>query len=342
MRYPVSTGGILKKAANRRVRGCLQVICFLTGVWVLGPGYAVTQNTGDSTVSMPDSKAVTDETAQMPQADKARPDEGEEALMQMRSRLREAEQSQDILIGERNRLEKQLIDEQGARSKTEEALSVARMDRDRARDALSQTKTGLMEAEASLSQLKSELEKINGILQQYRDTLGEMKNALIDITAERDRLGTELKQSRDEQMRMRDQLDQTESTAGGLRNEMVDLQARLPRSLGGEASLESLEQEAGLTAAKLREIQDGMHGGTDGSMPVQRDSAISALRDWQLLIASATNASGVYRLQPKDTLGKAARLFYGTVRKWRLIYEANRHILDDPDRVIPGLTLVIP
>lgn len=308
----------------------------------MGPGCAVAQNAGDSTVSMPDSKAVTDETAQMPQKDGSRPDEGEEALIQMRSRLQDAQQSQNILIGERNRLEKQLIDEQGARSKTEEALSVAQMERDRVRDALSQTKTGLMAAEASLSQLKSELDKINGILQQYRDTLGEMKNALADITAERDRLSAELKQSRDEQMRMSVQLDQTESTAGGLRDEMVDLQARLPRSLGGKASLESLEQQAGLSAAKLREIQDGMRRDIDNTMSVQRDSAIIALRDWQLLIASATQASGAYRLQPKDTLGKVAQLFYGTVRKWRLIYEANRHILDDPDRVIPGLTLVIP
>ena len=342
MKYPVSTDGVLQKAANRRGRGFLRLICFLAGVWVFGPGFAATESAGDPKVSLPDSKAVTDETAQMPRTDTLRPDGGEEALIQMRSRLREAEQSQNILIGERNRLEKQLIDEQGAHSKTEEALSVAQMERDRAREALSQTKTGLMVAEASLSQLKSELDKINGILQQYRDTLGEMKNALIDITAERDRLVTELKQSRDDQMRMSFELDQTESTAGGLRDEMVDLQARLPQSLGGEASLAALEREAGLSAARLRKIHDGMRGDTGNTMTAQRNSAVNALRDWQLLIASATHASGVYRLQPKDTLGKAAQLFYGTVRKWRLIYQANRHILDDPDRIIPGLTLVIP
>ncbi len=342
MKYPDSTGRVSKKAANRQVRVCLRVICFLAGAWVLGQGYAATDKAGDSAAPMSDSKAAIDETTQMPQTDTAEPDRREEALIQIRGRLREAEQSQDILVGERNRLEKQLIDEQGARSKTEEALSVTQMERDRARDALSQTKTGLMEAEASLSRLRSELDKINGILQQYRDTLNETENALIDITAERDRLAAELKQSQDEQVRMSVQLDQIKSTAGGLRNEMVDLQARLPKTLGGGASLESLEREAEKSAAELRKIHNGMRQDSGKSMSVQRDSAVTALRDWQLLIASETQASGVYQLQPGDTLGKAAQRFYGTARKWRLVYEANRHILDNPDRVIPHLTLIIP
>jgi len=342
MKYPGSTGRISKKAANRQGKVYLRVICFLAGAWVLGQGYAATDKAGDSTAPIPDSKTAVDETTQISQTARTEPDQREEELIQIQTRLREAEQSLNNLVGERDRLEKQLIDEQGARSKTEEALSVTQMERDRARDALSQTKTGLMEAEASLSRLRSELDKIKETLQQYRDTLGETKNALIDITAERDRLRAELKQSQDEQVRMSVQLDQIKSTAGGLKNEMVDLQARLPKTLGGGASLETLEREAEKSAGELRKIHDEMRRDSEKSMSEQRDSAVSALRNWQLLIASATQASGVYQLQRGDTLGKAAQRFYGTNRKWRLVYEANRHILDNPNRVIPHLTLIIP
>lgn len=342
MKYLVSTGRMSNKAANQQGRMRLLVICFLAGAWVFGQGYAATDNAGDSTVPMPDPKPAGDETTQMPQAATAEPDRREEVFIQIQTRLREAEQSRDILVGEKDRLEKQLIDEQGARSKTEEALSVTQMERDRAREALSQTKKGLMETEATLSGFRSELGKMNGILRQYRDALGKTKNALIDITAERDRLAAELKQSQDEQVRMSVQLDQIQSTAGGLKNEMVDLQARLPRTLGGGASLETLEREAGKSAAELRKIQDEIRRDAGNSMSGQGDAAISALRNWQLLIASATQASGVYRLQPGDTLGKTAQRFYGTNLKWRRIYEANQHILDNPDRVIPDLTLVIP
>jgi len=342
MKHPVSAGRMSNKAANRRCRSRLRVICFLAGAWIFGQGYAATDNAGDSTIAMPDPKASGDETTQVPQAAAAEPDQPEELPTRIQTRLREAEQSRDILIGEKDRLEKLLIDEQGARSKTEEALTVIQMERDRAREALSQTKRGLMEAEATLSGFRSELGKTNQILQQHRDALGKTKNALIDITADRDRLAAELRQSQDEQVRMSVQLDQIKSTAGGLKNEMVDLRARLPGALGGGASLDTLEREAGKSAAELRKIRDEIRRDSGKSVSGQGDAAISALRNWQLLIASETQSSGVYRLQPGDTLGKTAQRFYGTGRKWRLVYEANQHILDNPDRVIPDLTLVIP
>jgi hypothetical protein len=34
--------------------------------------------------------------------------------------------------------------------------------------------------------------------------------------------------------------------------------------------------------------------------------------------------------------------FYGRADQWRAIFEANRSLLDAPDRLTPGMTLVIP
>lgn len=43
-----------------------------------------------------------------------------------------------------------------------------------------------------------------------------------------------------------------------------------------------------------------------------------------------------------DTLEKIAAREYGSARKWRLIYEANRDRLPTPNRIYPGQKLVLP
>lgn len=51
-----------------------------------------------------------------------------------------------------------------------------------------------------------------------------------------------------------------------------------------------------------------------------------------------------YKVRTNDTLIRIARRFYGSgsERLWRRIYEANKQVLADPDRLAPGQELVIP
>jgi nucleoid-associated protein YgaU len=49
-----------------------------------------------------------------------------------------------------------------------------------------------------------------------------------------------------------------------------------------------------------------------------------------------------YTVQKGDTLEKISQRFYGTTKKWRRIYDANRAVLKSPDRVYPGQKLQIP
>lgn len=50
----------------------------------------------------------------------------------------------------------------------------------------------------------------------------------------------------------------------------------------------------------------------------------------------------MYVVVKGDTLSKIARAFYGDSAKYSLIYEANRSVLDHPDKIYPGLSLIIP
>ena len=50
----------------------------------------------------------------------------------------------------------------------------------------------------------------------------------------------------------------------------------------------------------------------------------------------------VYIVMPGDSLWRIARQVYGTGREWRSIFEANRDFLEDPGKIYPGQTLVLP
>ncbi len=49
-----------------------------------------------------------------------------------------------------------------------------------------------------------------------------------------------------------------------------------------------------------------------------------------------------YVVDKDDTLQKIAKKFYDNYNKWTKIYEANKSLIKNPDRIKPGITLRIP
>ncbi len=49
-----------------------------------------------------------------------------------------------------------------------------------------------------------------------------------------------------------------------------------------------------------------------------------------------------YTIRKGDTLSAIAKQHYGEASAWRILFEANRDILDDPDRIHPGQEIRIP
>jgi nucleoid-associated protein YgaU len=58
--------------------------------------------------------------------------------------------------------------------------------------------------------------------------------------------------------------------------------------------------------------------------------------------APAAPAPRTYTVAKGDTLSKIAKQHYGDANKWKKIFEANKDILKDPDRIFPGQVLKIP
>jgi hypothetical protein len=50
----------------------------------------------------------------------------------------------------------------------------------------------------------------------------------------------------------------------------------------------------------------------------------------------------VYRLRPNDNPASISRRYSATTGQGSRIYEANQHLTDGPNLLIPGISLVIP
>jgi nucleoid-associated protein YgaU len=64
--------------------------------------------------------------------------------------------------------------------------------------------------------------------------------------------------------------------------------------------------------------------------------------DNQLEVAEQAAAAQYYTVQSGDTLSAIAKRQYGDAMKYPVIFEANKPMLSDPDKIYPGQVLRIP
>jgi nucleoid-associated protein YgaU len=62
----------------------------------------------------------------------------------------------------------------------------------------------------------------------------------------------------------------------------------------------------------------------------------------QLKVANGGKAGDYYTVKSGDTLSKIAKHYYGDANRYSAIFEANKPMLGDPDKIYPGQTLRIP
>jgi nucleoid-associated protein YgaU len=182
-----------------------------------------------------------------------------------------------------------------------------------------------------------------------RDELRRLQSALDEAHAELDRmrqanqgLAAEAATLRDELARLRASLNGRGTSEAELKQHLDLLRARLPAPEGGSLTAADARKAAETDAQTLKHlIQDGR--GVDNPQLWQRlREAENALHRSQYLLARADNARTVYRVRPGDTLAQISWLFYGDGDQWTRIFDANRHVIDTPGALPPGLTVVIP
>jgi nucleoid-associated protein YgaU len=64
--------------------------------------------------------------------------------------------------------------------------------------------------------------------------------------------------------------------------------------------------------------------------------------DDRLTVANESKAGDYYTVKSGDTLSKIAKQHYGDANRYSAIFEANKPMLGDPDKIYPGQVLRIP
>jgi nucleoid-associated protein YgaU len=58
--------------------------------------------------------------------------------------------------------------------------------------------------------------------------------------------------------------------------------------------------------------------------------------------STAPTPGKIYEVQAGDSLSKIAKREYGDANDWNRIFEANKDIVKDPNKIFPGQKLKIP
>ncbi|MBA2778497.1 LysM peptidoglycan-binding domain-containing protein [Billgrantia kenyensis] len=150
-------------------------------------------------------------------------------------------------------------------------------------------------------------------------------------------------QARQERDDLDQRLQERERQLRDAQRELAALRARLPAAEGGDLDLDGALRSASVTAGAIRATRTELMraGGRDAALEESIDELIDELENDQRLVARGLDAN-LYRVQRGDTLAGIAGRFYGSSQRWQELHEANRHVLENPDLVWPGLTLVVP
>ncbi|MGB9687386.1 tail protein X [Thermogutta sp.] len=105
-------------------------------------------------------------------------------------------------------------------------------------------------------------------------------------------------------------------------------------------------QEGGSRTGR-ESLTEGDPGDGRGKHSLLADASLSVASGRKPLKAAESRKSGGkmlshYHIQDGDTLPELARRFYGDPGKWRIIFEANRSLIQDPDLLPIGTEIVLP
>ena len=132
-------------------------------------------------------------------------------------------------------------------------------------------------------------------------------------------------------------------------NEAEEIKKEIERALGSNVSnlgvrfdngKVTLQGQAKSVAAKEKAAL--IAGNVKGVQSVNADGLTVSNAQTAGASTAAPAASRYYTIQSGDTLSKIAKEHYGDANAYTKIFEANREVIGDPDKIYPGQQIRIP
>ncbi|XKH58872.1 LysM peptidoglycan-binding domain-containing protein [Halomonas sediminis] len=103
----------------------------------------------------------------------------------------------------------------------------------------------------------------------------------------------------------------------------------------GSVNLESAKDTAGETAQALADAYRRDN-------PEEIEQYSEQLYHDQRLVSLMQDDTTLYRVKQGESLANIAMRYYGDANRWPEIHEANSHVIENPDRLWPRMTLLLP
>ena len=104
--------------------------------------------------------------------------------------------------------------------------------------------------------------------------------------------------------------------------------------LHGTARSRAVREKAALIAGNVK----GVDYVDDDNLKIAGEEEAKA----RTTAAAAAPKTQYYTVEKGDTLSKIAERHYGDPQKYRELFEANREVIQDPDKIYPGQKIRIP
>lgn len=193
---------------------------------------------------------------------------------------------------------------------------------------------------AELAQLKKEFDETREQAAAANTLTGQLASAEDNNAELRSKLATAEQALVDAQARA----GKLEQDAGALQQQLQACDEKLSQAqtminpaAGGTANLDSARANA--TSAQQAVSQLMADPSAD---PLMLADAQRQLFAAQSLVAQLSSAQGTVTVKPGETLSTIAAQYYGSGSKWSRIHQANTHVLPNPNRLEPGMVLVLP
>ncbi|MEM8546881.1 MAG: peptidoglycan-binding protein LysM [Pseudomonadota bacterium] len=112
-------------------------------------------------------------------------------------------------------------------------------------------------------------------------------------------------------------------------------------SLSGECVSRAAAQKCALLAGNVQGVSDVYTSKMTVKAP-PAPAAQEAAETAPAVEEEAAERVELYVIKSGDTLGKIAKEFYGKASAYMEIFEANREVIQDPDKIYVGQTIRIP
>lgn len=100
-------------------------------------------------------------------------------------------------------------------------------------------------------------------------------------------------------------------------------------SLSGTVESQAAKQKAVLLAGNIK----GVEKVDDDNLKVKPAATPTSTPEPSFMF---------YTIESGDSLSKIAKRYYGDANKWNALFEANREVIEDPDKIYPGQQIRVP